>query len=200
MKQVEGLWVPHYEAIISEKAAQPFCSEQELNQVPVFGIDWLDALSYCSWRSQRDKVGYRLPQEAEWEKAARGTDGRFFPWGDHADPTFCKMRASRPNYPQPEPIGRFPIDTSPYGVCDLAGGVREWVADIHGELTSIEALRRADTTGLPNKNDGELRMLRGGAWNIPMYRCRATSRFRNFMKSRSSNNGFRLAKNLSPRR
>jgi eukaryotic-like serine/threonine-protein kinase len=181
VKQVEGLWVPHYEVIISEQAAQTFCAEQDLMQVPVFGVDWLDALSYCTWKSQRDKTSYRLPQEAEWE-------------------TFCKMRASRPNYPQPEPIGRFSIDTSPYGVCDLAGGVREWVADIHGELTSVEALRRADTTGLPTKNDGELRMLRGGAWNIPMYRCRATSRFRNFMKSRASNNGFRLAKNLSPTR
>ncbi len=107
--------------------------EGHLWNLPVILIDWFDAVAYCRFRSERDGIEIRLPTELEWEKAARGTDGRFYPWGDHFDPTFCLMRSSRPFLAQPEPVGTFPIDTSPYGVRDMAGGVREWVADVNGE-------------------------------------------------------------------
>ena len=76
-------------------------------QVPVVLVDWFDAVAYCRWRSDREGTPIRLPTEMEWEKAARGTDGRVFPWGDHFDSTFCLMLSSRPFMPQPEPVGTF---------------------------------------------------------------------------------------------
>ncbi len=100
----------------------------ESDQVPVFGVSALDALAYARWRSSTTGRAYRLPAEDEWEKAARGVDGRTFPWGDRFDASFCKMRASRPGVPRPEPIGAFEADASPYGVRDVAGSLACWTA------------------------------------------------------------------------
>ncbi len=96
---------------------------------PVFGVSWEDATQYCRLRSEREGMPCRLPREVEWEKAARGADGRLFPWGNRFDASLCKMAESRPAQAQPEPVGSFPSDRSPHGVRDVAGGVQEWVAD-----------------------------------------------------------------------
>ena len=93
------------------------------------GISWLDAVAYLRWRSERDGTRYGLPFELQWEKAARGVDGRLFPWGDVFDPSLCKMRYSRAGRPRPEPVGAFATDRSVYGVGDLSGGVQEWCGD-----------------------------------------------------------------------
>ncbi|MEO6710434.1 MAG: SUMF1/EgtB/PvdO family nonheme iron enzyme [Planctomycetota bacterium] len=99
--------------------------------LPIWGLTCEDMDAYCSWltlASQAGKAGwyFRLPTEDEWEKAARGVDGRIFPWGDQSDPTFCRCAAA---HPQLDPKGevmepglRFPIDESPYGIRDMAGG------------------------------------------------------------------------------
>jgi len=79
---------------------------------PVMVISWPDARAYAAWRSERDGVRYRLPSEAQWEKAARGVDGRIYPWGDELDPSLCAMRASFRGRPQPRPVGLFPTDVS----------------------------------------------------------------------------------------
>ena len=80
------------------------------------GISHGDAVAFSAWRSLRDGVTYRLPSEREWEKAARGTDGRVFPWGDRFDPSLCHMRYTRPGRPRPAPVGFVATDESPYGV------------------------------------------------------------------------------------
>lgn len=98
-------------------------------QWPVFAISWYDAQAYADWKAQTTHSPIRLPLAMELEKAARGVDGRFYPWGDHFDATFCKMGKSRPGPPKPEPIGAYPHDISVYGVQDLAGGIREWCSD-----------------------------------------------------------------------
>ena len=90
---------------------------------PVTGISVGDAEAYCAWRSSADGVRYRLPTSLEWEKAARGVDGRRFPWGERYEPTYA-----RPPRPGLHNVGAFAEDVSPYGVRDLASGVYEWTA------------------------------------------------------------------------
>ena len=80
---------------------------------PVYNISWHDAVAYCAWLSEQHGRVYRLPAEAEREKAARGSDGRMYPWGNRFDASLCKMRESRSTPAQPEPIGAFPTDESP---------------------------------------------------------------------------------------
>lgn len=129
---------------------------EDARRVPVFGVSWRSAVAYCGWRSAREEVTYRLPTSAEWEKAARGVDGRIFPWGNTFDPTFCDMRFSRSGRNAPAPVDQHHADMSPYGVMTMAGGVREWCADWFDE-------------------SARLKNLRGGAWNGPEAFCRATA-------------------------
>ena len=96
-------------------------------ELPAFGMTARGAMAYARWQSRRTGRTYRLPTADEWEKAARGTDGRRFPWGDYFDASFCKMRDSRAEAAMPEAVGAFESDVSPYGVRDLAGGVADWV-------------------------------------------------------------------------
>jgi serine/threonine protein kinase/formylglycine-generating enzyme required for sulfatase activity/uncharacterized Zn finger protein (UPF0148 family) len=114
---------------------------------PVFSISWRDALEYSRWYSKNKGNGrtFRLPSEAEWTKAARGADGRYFPWGNYFDFSFCKGANSRRGTFQPESTGTFDKDVSPYGVKDMAGSVREFSSD------------KFD----PRKN---LRLLKGSGW------------------------------------
>jgi serine/threonine-protein kinase len=144
---------------------------------PAMGVSWQDAVAYCAWRSRRDGATYRLPTRDEWEKAARGVDGRLYPWGDHFDPTFCKMESSREGRPMPEPVGAYPIDESVYGVRDLAGTIMEWTAS-----------RFLD--------DDNLRTLCGGAWRDPALLCRATWETGASPVSVSLSFGFRLARSV----
>ena len=187
-------WVVRADLLI-EGDGRRFCPPDQIGRVPAMNMTWFDAAAYCRWRSHRDGTAYRLPSEAEWEKAARGADGRIFPWGDRFDPTFCKMKESRPGLPQPEPIGSFAADESVYGVRDLTGGMRTWAADVHGAITIAEALAEPE----PMATTGEVRarVNRGGAWNTPMLRCRAAARFRNFASDHYGNNGLRLVKPLT---
>lgn len=142
---------------------------------PVFGISFDDAQAYCRWRAARDCLPWRLPTELEWEKAARGADGRLYPWGNRFDATFCKMRFSRPGRPQPEPVGTFPIDESPYGVRDMAGTIRNW----------------CNSFLLPDERH---LVVKGGSWNLPAEGCRAAGRHGHLPGVVFSSIGFRIAR------
>jgi eukaryotic-like serine/threonine-protein kinase len=96
-------------------------------RTPVVGISAEDALAYCRWISEIDGVGVRLPSEEEWEKAARATEGRDYPWGRRWEASFAHT-AHTWNEPHPPESGTAPRDRSVFGVLDLAGGVREWTA------------------------------------------------------------------------
>jgi len=144
---------------------------------PVFGISWEDACAYLEWLSATSGDVYRLPTDAEWEKAARGVDGRFYPWGDRFDHGFCKTDESRPELPNPEQVGAFPKDRSPYGVRDMAGGVRQWCADWFDEGRG-------------------LRVVRGGAWNLSESYSRVCNRYGVNPQDVDNNLGFRAVKEL----
>ena len=104
---------------------------------PVLAVNVEDAVAYAEWLGAREGRSLRLPTEEEWEKAARGVDGRPYPWGWHFDPTFAHMRQSKPGPPAPAAVGTYPVDTSVYGARDLAGGVREWTASLYDEGSHV---------------------------------------------------------------
>jgi serine/threonine-protein kinase len=194
-----GQWEPIAERLIEGEARKLYPAEDAREwDVPVLLVDWFDALAYCQWRSAREGANVRLPTEAEWEKAARGTDGRFYPWGDRFDPTFCHMRESRPFAQQPEPVGMFATDESPYGARDMAGGVREWMGDIHGARSAGELSAEAEPSAETPRGDSPLRRVRSGAWNVDSRWARAASRGAgHFSLTRGPGMGFRVAKSLT---
>ena len=196
-----GKWEPVAERIIEGDALNTFPNaEGHYWNVPVILVDWFDAVAYCEWRSQVLGMTVRLPTELEWEKAARGTDGRAHPWGDHFDPTFCLMRSSRPFIPQVEPVGTFTTDASPYGVCDLGGGVREWLGDIQGEATWAQTTAEIEPSGATQRGTTVSRMVRSGNYMATQEYCRSAARSRFFALTRGTGLGFRVAHSLRPKR
>jgi formylglycine-generating enzyme required for sulfatase activity len=138
----------------------------------VCGISWFDAVEYAAWR------GARLVREDEFEKAARGVDGRRYPWGSGFDPALCKMLQTREGRPFPESVGCVPSDISPHGVADLAGVMRTWCASF-------------DEAGL-------LRAVRGGSWGSGERLCRAANRYLYEAAAVQASIGIRIAR--EPRR
>ena len=129
---------------------------------PVVNVSWNDAVAYCKWLSEKTGKPYRLPTEAEWEKAARGTDGGIYPWGNDWDSTKLNSRQGGPR--ATTPVGQYsPAGDSPYGCADMAGNVWEWCADWSDEE---EYQRRGKTTVKdPQGSDkGRNRVLRGGSF------------------------------------
>jgi eukaryotic-like serine/threonine-protein kinase len=117
--------------LLEGKAKKLLDGDRQLD-LPIVQVTWRNAMAYAEWLAEQVGRPLRLPTALEWEKAARGADGRPYPMGVRFDPAFAKTRDSRKEVAQPEPVGAFPLDESPYGVRDLAGGVGDWT------ITSIE--------------------------------------------------------------
>jgi serine/threonine protein kinase/formylglycine-generating enzyme required for sulfatase activity len=194
-RELDGRWVVAWDRIV-DWAARKYCPFERASDLPVDCVNYFDAVAYCDWRSERDGARYRLATEVEWEKAARGVDGRYFPWGDGFDASFCKMRESRSGPPQPEPAGAFVTDRSPYGARDMAGGMRSWVADVYGVLDIESALAEADPSISASRRTPH-RVIRGGAWTSGPLSCYAASRIVDFSTTRAHDVGFRIVKELT---
>ena len=194
---LDAFYIDRYEVTVAqyakfverEDSEPPFLWQEARrgpnDENPVLGVDWHDAAAYCRW------AGKRLPAEAEWEKAARGTDGRIYPWGnDPPTPAHANFgHETTKGYAALAKVGSFEEGKSPYGVYDLAGNVWEWVADRYDEhyyQHSPEQNPRGPTTG-------PLRALRGGAWNSAPTVLASTNRNANVPSARRSDVGFRCA-------
>ncbi len=152
-----------------------------LRALPVFGISGQSAAVYAAWRSRRDRVAYRLPTEIEWQKAGGGVDGRRHPWGEAFDGAYCLHREAQDGPPRPMPSGAFPVDCSPYGALDFAGGVADWVTPGR----TPQPLSRA--TGA---------VTRGGCYRDAPESCSLRARRRYGLQESTPRGGFRLVRDL----
>jgi formylglycine-generating enzyme required for sulfatase activity len=165
---------------------------------PVVYVSSLDAIKFCQWLSTRERKKYRLPTEAEWEYAARGTDGRKYPWGNHdrrgdlanfADRNTVFAWSDREiddGYPESSPVGAFPFGASPFGMEDMAGNVWEWCHDF------LEAYRGTPKANPRGPAHGLKRVYRGGSWKSRFNSLRATVRGSNMPNYSCNDLGFRI--------
>jgi len=191
-----AFWIDHTEVtkdqyqkcVQAGKCAAPSCSGTGVRDHPVVCVSWQDAADYCVW------AGRRLPTEAEWEKAARGTDGRKYPWGDEAPD------CGRLNYwgkdngcvGNTAAVGSYPTGASPYGALDMAGNVWEWVADWY-DATYYASSPAQNPTG---PDAGQYRVLRGGSWFFSQWLVRAALRDRYAPVGSNDHIGFRCARSF----
>ncbi len=130
---------------------------------PVTMVTWEGATAYAAWLAARTGLPWRLPSELMWEKAARGVDGRRFPWGDGFDPSWCCMKDSHPGRKLPSVVDRFATDESPYGIRGMAGNASDWCSDrFAAEGPELETAR-AGGAPVPLASGG-YQVVRGGGW------------------------------------
>ncbi len=180
-------WSWKEENYITEPA---YWNDSTYNQpnYPMVGINWYEAEAYTRW------CGKRLPTEAEWEKAARGTDGRRWPWGEDFESDKANIIGTEDGYEYTAPVGSYPLGVSPYGCYDMAGNVWEWCADWY------EAGYYANS---PSENpkgpdSGSSRVIRGGSWFNYLEFSRCADRNYNFPNYRNNILGFRCVLSVAP--
>jgi formylglycine-generating enzyme required for sulfatase activity len=178
--------VAEYKKYIEQAGAETpkFLDNDKYNQPkqPIVGVTWQNAVDYCQWAGKK-----RLPTEAEWEKAARGTVPRNYPWGDAPDPLKANVRGKKDQYRYTAPVGKFPEGKSPYGVMDMSGNVWEWTQDWFLPYPGNQ---------FKNGMYGEtLKVIRGGSWFSNMDLARTMVRGKSLPNQRLNYIGFRCVRN-----
>lgn len=165
---------------------------------PVIYVSSQDAMKFCQWLSARERKKYRLPTEAEWEFAAKGNDGRRYPWGNYggrgdlanfADKNTVFAWSDREidcGYAETSPVGAFPLGASPFGIEDMAGNIWEWCIDYY------EPYRGGERTNPHGPVAGSKRVYRGGSWKSRFSSLRTTSRGSNTPNFSCNDLGFRV--------
>ncbi len=166
----------------------PFSANPVDPDFPVTDVSYFEAEKYCEW------AGKKLPTEAQWEKAARGTDDRIFPWGDeftceYVTAFFCPL-TNDTDATFGRKVGSLPKNVSPYGVFDMAGNVNEWTRDRFKERGWANK-GKLESSFLSNKF-GQFAIIKGGGWGCAPSRCSITNRaISHRIKSRNKTVGFR---------
>jgi formylglycine-generating enzyme required for sulfatase activity len=167
---LDGYWIGKYEVTFSQY--DRYCDETRkeklddegwgIRKCPVINVSWDDANTYCQWLSEKKGLAFKLPTEAQWEKAARGTDNRKYPWGNkEPDKQLANFKLNIfVLSKKTTPVGSYPQGASPYGLLDMAGNVWEWCQDWYNKNYYQSS---------PDKNpngpkSGTYRVLRGGSW------------------------------------
>jgi sulfatase modifying factor 1 len=150
---------------------------------PVVYVSWEDADAYCRWK------GKRLPTEAEWEKAMRGTDGRLWPWGNVEDVNAANWARVDDGFEATAPVGSMARDVSPFGIADGGGNVMEWVSDWYAE----DSYREPIDENPIGPEHGLFKVMRGGAYTNTGTDLRITSRSKMVPDFRDETIGFRCA-------
>lgn len=168
-------FLSHASPVVREACGKlPGCGRDWQENWPITSVSWRDAMEYCEWKRSRTGWLLSLPHEIEWEKAARGVDGRIFPWGNVHLRGVCNTISAQPSGAAPAAIGEFPADESPYGVLGLGGNTRDMCLNEPGSEFSGE------------------RAMRGGHWGSDGLRCHASYRSCAGEHHVSPNGGFRL--------
>jgi serine/threonine-protein kinase len=196
---LDAFWIDKYE--VTKTMYASFDSSISAGQVPVQNLSWEQAAAYCTW------VGSRLPTEAEWEKAARGSDERLYPWGNQAPASdfvnFADLNSHLSwedpsvddGYENVAPVGTYPAGASLYAVLDMAGNVAEWVNDWYDE-TYYSVSPESNPQG---PSEGFFRVLRGGSYYSSATGIRAADRSWYIPEGSTDYIGFRCAQSrISP--
>lgn len=174
---------------------------------PVVDVSWVEAMAFAEWLSSVTNRQWMLPTEAQWEKAARGVDGRQFPWGNTFDPELCNVR--QPGRAGTSPVGSYLDGASPYGILDMAGNVWEWTRSLQASYPYVDDDGRNDVDvvqekpsliqriimrvrGVRGSSRDIRRILRGGCYANPEGFARCACRFRLAPATRTPFVGFRL--------
>ena len=185
---LDGFWIDkqevtqaQYARCVAEGVCRPIeriADEWMGDDYPIMNVRWVDAQVYCSW------VGKRLPTESEWEKAARGTDARLYPWGN-----VSRSIGTFPN--RLHRSGDDPVDLSPYGVMDLGGNVSEWVNDFYSNTRLITDAELVNPIG---PISGNMHTVKGGSFLSPLPEADSFTFYRRgAMPDTADNIGFRCA-------
>lgn len=181
-------------------------SPKHLLHLPVTFVTLSAAHAFATWQSRLSEYEWSLPDEFEWEKAARGVDGRLYPWGDRFDPSWCSMKHSHQFEPNVDIVDSFPTDVSPYGVRGVAGNVKDWCSNtFHAEgpkqteisvrtmaLSHTGTLQGMDLSLQDQLDESITHTIRGGSWNESEVRVRVASRKGGVAERRYDNVGFRI--------
>jgi formylglycine-generating enzyme required for sulfatase activity len=192
--QNKSLWTEAGWQEVGQKQTEPrYWQDGRFNQPnqPAIGLSWYECVAYCRWLSAETDQLYRLPTEAEWEKGARGVDGRMYPWGNKFEAHLSNAREGDQKVCSTTPVGIYPTGVSPFGLFDCAGNGWEWCATRWKKPFPYDP--RQDEWK-PNYLEGKnLRVLRSGSWNYKAEAARCGYRFRFQPYGWSERGGFRLA-------